>query len=297
VFASAGERRKFPTAIKMVSDYDTLKAMLHQERKHYHIDSPSVSHHVSVDMTSRSKIRDWFEKICTFCQYKDEALLVEIAMNCLDRFILTLQGSYCCRDQCEYQLAAVSCLYLAVKVHAREALSAENMATISRGTYTVEQIEEMERRILSALHWHINPPTTSCFVREYVNILMARLQLSEQDQERLEAVLNLIQKQIRTASDDCSLMGLPSSTIALAALMNAITTLEVGKKDFSMPLSIIHNLVAQSSPNLQLTTKQDRLYSSILLDSSLGAKPMGGKRCQGEISPRSCTTIAATSSV
>jgi Cyclin, N-terminal domain len=279
---------------KMMSDFDTLQAMLRQERTYYRTDFRPVS---PVDTDSRSKIRDWFESICTFCQYKDEVLLVEIAMNCLDRFVLTSEGSYCCSDQCEYQLAAVSCLYMAVKVHAGEALSSQNMATISRGTYTVEQIEGMERRILSALHWRINPPTTLCFVREYVNILLAGLQLLDQDQVRLEGALTLIQKQIQAASNDCSLMGLSSSTIALAALMKAIFTLHFGKKDLSLPLSIIHKLVAQSSPNELLTTAQDRLYPSRLMDSPVCLKPTEMQRCQGETSPRSCASIATSSAV
>ena len=284
-----------------MSDFDTLQAMLLQERTHYRVEATSTA----TDVSNRSKIRNWFVQICTFCQFNDIASLVDIAMNCLDRFVLTPQGSFCCHDQREYQRAAVSCLYTAIKVHAAEALSAQNMATISRGTYTVQQIEEMEYQILTALHWRVNPPTTFCFVREYVQILIAsKGQLSDRDQECLEAVLVLIEKQIQAASQDNRLIGLPSSTIALAAVMNAATASDVGKA-LSVPLSIMDDLVAQSnggtdalSPHhIQLTTAQDRLYPSLRMMDAIPPKSLPKQRCHGELSPRSSVFLTTNSSL
>jgi len=58
-----------------------------------------------------------------------------------------------------YQLLAVPALYIAIKINGEVKLSAGKLAAISRGTYSMENIEAMERTILHCLSWRVCAPT------------------------------------------------------------------------------------------------------------------------------------------
>jgi hypothetical protein len=270
-----------------------------------------------MDVSCRTKMCTWFEQICTFCHYDDESesSLVEIAMNYLDRFIGTKGGSMALLDRYCYQLAAITCLYIAIKIHASSAMSIENMAVISRGTYTVHQIEDMEGHVLSALQWRVNPPTTSSFVDSFVQLLLTGVELSQQESEHLKFILDLTQQQIKLATIDYSLITTPSSIIAYAALMNAFAMAEV--RGLSMPLYAIRGLLAESynldldsldhrnvlaetQEVLYIATRKNTKSMTSIMASRLSAENLQEHKssfvreegCPGEISPRSSTAIA-----
>ena len=62
----------------------------------------------------------WCCEIADFCKYKRET--VAIAMNCLDRFMSTPVGHQILLDRNAYQLASMTALYSAVKIHEQEAM-------------------------------------------------------------------------------------------------------------------------------------------------------------------------------
>lgn len=72
----------------------------------------------------------------------------------------------------KFQLLAVTCLYTAIKLHGeiesvdgeRRIINIETFVELSCGAFQVELIEQMERCLLFALHWHLNPPTPLRFV-------------------------------------------------------------------------------------------------------------------------------------
>ena len=81
----------------------------------------------------------------------------------------------------EFQLVAVTSLYLAIKLHgetdavegAPRKLRINAFVELSRGMFTIETLETMERAILSNLEWNVNPPTTVCFVASLLRLLPA----------------------------------------------------------------------------------------------------------------------------
>jgi hypothetical protein len=79
----------------------------------------------------------------------------------------------------EFQLVAVTCLYLAIKLHGetdvvdgpRRKLKINAFVELSRGLFTVETLEAKEREILEMLEWKVNPPTTVRIVATLLHLL------------------------------------------------------------------------------------------------------------------------------
>jgi hypothetical protein len=84
-------------------------------------------------------------------------------MSYLDRFMATslsddnsvAKRALGCHD--EYQLAAVTCLFIAMKLRGGLHIGADTVSTnICNGMYEKEEIEVMELEILHSLSWRLN---------------------------------------------------------------------------------------------------------------------------------------------
>jgi hypothetical protein len=221
---------------------DTLQVLLDQERKYYRIvdyfphqvktvkglqDQYPTQKFDTIDLTCRTKMIAWYEQICSFCQYDnaDTTIILENAVNYLDRYIVTSKGSIALLDRNYYQCTAITCLYIAMKVHASSAISASDMSQITRNAYTTEQIEDMECHILKELEWRVNPPTASIFVSEFVKALIESIQLHVDEASTImliTSVNDLIRKQTSSAISNEKFVTIPSSIIAYSSLFNAL---------------------------------------------------------------------------
>jgi Cyclin, N-terminal domain/Cyclin, C-terminal domain len=105
--------------------------------------------------------------------------VVSIALNYLDRtvaqYAIAPDGPLPKR---QYQLLAVTSLYLAIKLHGevdtadgvRRKLKIDAFYQLSRNQFEVETIEETERYILTGLKWNVNPPTALRFIAAYLSL-------------------------------------------------------------------------------------------------------------------------------
>ena len=264
---------------------ETLKAMLAQEgenytKKDFHSFQKKAMMDVQsqypaqkldpIDSSCRTKMCAWFHQICNFCLYDDDetVLIIENAMNYVDRYVVTPKGSVALLDRNYYQGMAITCLYMATKIHASAAISASDMSQITRRVYTTEQIEEMECHILTALNWRVNPPTISVFVSEFMKLLIAHLHqsqiISDTDDtlivSLLRTVKELIHTQTITAISDGKFITVPPSIIAYTAMLNAVQLL-VPMHEFHEPFRAIQALV--------LANVQDRYDTKTTVTSLL----------------------------
>jgi hypothetical protein len=188
-----------------------------------------------IDSSCRTKMCAWFQQICNFCQYDEDetSVIIENAMNYMDRYVVTPKGSIALLDRNYYQGMAITCLYMATKIHASAAISAADMSQITRFVYTTEQIEEMEYHILQALQWRVNPPMVSVFVSEFMKMLIAMLQKSQivsgtddaSIVSLLQTVKDLVHTQTLATFSDEKFMTVPASIIAYTAIVNAVQLL------------------------------------------------------------------------
>jgi hypothetical protein len=87
-------------------------------------------------------------------------------------------------DSRTYQLAAMTSLYLAIKLHTdntrsepggfrrKQQFRLESFVELSRGQFDAEDISEMEEIMLETIEWRVHPPTPMLFVSFMLTTLM-----------------------------------------------------------------------------------------------------------------------------
>lgn len=203
---------------------------------------------VPVDEDCRFKMAEWYYKVVDLCKFSRET--VAVAMSYLDRYISTEAGRPALDDYTVYQLAGMTCLYTAIKIHEPEAITP---AQLSSGTYTNEQVTDMELLILAAIRWHMNPPVALSFINNFLALLPSVMSKSDRD-----AVYELAKFQTELAVIEYSLITVDASTVAFAAILNALETIEC-----TGSMKIMNMLAKFSTIDLYsslVTETQDKLY-------------------------------------
>ncbi|CAB9510896.1 diatom-specific cyclin [Seminavis robusta] len=176
-----------------------------------------------VTIACREKMIQWCYKVVDFCNFNRET--VAIAISIMDRFMATGPGQQVARDRSQFQLVAMTSLYTAVKIHEPEVMSAELVSQLSRGAHTEDEIEDMERTILQALTWQVNPPTALSFVREFLKLLPPAVIVVNGEDVKM-TIYEMCKFQSELAVADASLISIPASTVAFCSFINALESLQ-----------------------------------------------------------------------
>ena len=238
---------------------------------------PTPSVNGSVDVDCRATMCEWCFQIVDHCQFQRES--VSIAMNLLDRFLSSdPMGESILRDRGLYQLAAMACLYTTVKIHEPLAISSANMAGLSKGVYTKEQIETMESTVLRTIQWRIHPATPMTFCHYMCELLSpARSLLSTDstvkeiagqigglDDVTRETLIELSKMQTELAVREFDLCLGEASSIAFAAIMNAIHSMDLPVRVQKQVEFILMLATGIDSQSCRMEDLQVRLYQSIV---------------------------------
>eukprot|EP00934_Nitzschia_sp_Nitz4_P005898 Nitzschia sp. Nitz4//scaffold5_size260463//225655//226638//NITZ4_001021-RA/size260463-processed-gene-0.403-mRNA-1//-1//CDS//3329555457//5888//frame0 len=275
-----GQAQSLPAAQRSVENatdiLGTVRAMRMQEETKYRIENYFIKQRLNggtdsmeidlsnvdskdlpVDPECRFRMSEWCFQIVDFCSFKRET--VAIAMSCLDRFVASPSGRDAYLDRSKFQLASMVALYSAVKIHEHEAMDPGLMATLSRGAFTAPQIEEMEARILSAIEFRVNPPTSLAFCNHFLDLIPSHVV----DFQSRDTVMELAKFQTEIAVSDVDLMCAKPSTVALAALMNSFDSLDM---DVALQQHILGVLSAATHVDIQNPLFRDiriRLYECL----------------------------------
>lgn len=177
---------------------------------------------IETSIQNRSKMVTWCYNVMDACGNDRET--VDIAMSYFDRFMNTTIGqTMCLHDADTFQLACMTCLYIAIKIHEPAAMSPTSFSQLSNGFYTSNQIEQMEQQILHAIQWRVNPPTSLAFVRNLLNLIPRRY-LNDLWKSQ---VYELTKIQIEMAINDYQFVPIKASSIAFASIVNACETLNI----------------------------------------------------------------------
>jgi hypothetical protein len=178
-------------ALKEEMATEELQTMLHQESNRYdnrfdYLSIPSSSQDHSQAPSSNERVSEgWRRKICEWSfevvdHFGFDREVVSIALDYLDRVVsLKTRPSGEAMHRRDFQLIAVTCLYLAIKVHGetdtfdgpRRKLKIHAFVELSRGLFSVETLEAKEREILEMLEWKVNPPTTVRIVATVLRLM------------------------------------------------------------------------------------------------------------------------------
>ena len=95
----------------------------------------------TINETWREKICEWSYQVIDHFDYSREVVM--ISMNLLDRYL-----AHQSVNKKVFQLAAMTCLFIAIKLNEPEKLTMSSMIELSRGYFRVDQMAAMEISIL-----------------------------------------------------------------------------------------------------------------------------------------------------
>jgi hypothetical protein len=272
--------------------YETIQVMRRQEEMlytvpdYFNLSSLDAFSSPPADVSCRFFMAQWCYQIVDHCHFKRETAAV--AMNYLDRFLSSHDGqTYVLPDRQQFQLAAMSCLYTAVKIHEHEAVTPRLIANLSNGVHSTTDVEAMEVRILTALTWAVNPPTSSAFCHQFMELLPS----SDLSESSLRATsIDLAHFQTELAVCDYSLVTCRTSWIALSALLNAMESLMDGER-YAYVEAVLCQAVGIDMTNAsvvqQLQDIRIRLYEAIA-DESDGSGSSSGAAALAPSPSASC---------
>ncbi len=182
-------------------------------------------------LLEREQHGEWRGKICEWCyrvvdHYQYDREVVSIAMDYFDRFLVTQQeqNNVDSNDEMsslpsrKYQLAAMTSLYIAIKLHAevgvdscdmicseeehclesehvrpyrKTSLKLQSYVDLSRGQFTTTDVLHMEQKLLACLNWRVNPVSPMCFVSYMVRLFSPQCANYHQ-QKKNEIVLHVL---------------------------------------------------------------------------------------------------------
>jgi hypothetical protein len=223
----SSEEESFPLASNLSVDEITerLHVMQHQESTNYKcIDYIKGGDH-AIDRESRVKMCEWCYQVTDFCKFRRDT--VAISMAYLDRFLskTTPSAKRALDSKKHYQLAAMVCLYIALKLHEPLAMDTALLSSISQGCYSESDIEMMEQDILTALGWRLNGPTTHDFVSHLIALLPSSDNIFG---ESIASTLSDFSRfQVELAVSDYDLSMQKPSVVALAAILNSAEGVDI----------------------------------------------------------------------
>jgi Cyclin, N-terminal domain/Cyclin, C-terminal domain len=118
-----------------------------------------------VDATWRQRIVEWMFGVVDHCSLRrDSVAVASFYLDlCVERGVVT--------SRLEFQLAAMTALQLAIKLYDSTIVKLDSMIKLGRGLFTEEDVIAMESKMLSALKWQVHPPTSICFLRQFLRLL------------------------------------------------------------------------------------------------------------------------------
>lgn len=168
-----------------------------------------------VDEDCRVKMCEWCYQVVDFCKFRRET--VGIGMSYLDRFLCTHKGLEALCNRKQYQLAAMTALYIAIKLHEPLEMETSLLADLSRGCYTEMEFVGMEQTILSALAFRVNGPTALGFVQYYMALIPENVHPTV-----AALIMDYARYQTELAVSEQSFVAIKPSEVALAAVLNAM---------------------------------------------------------------------------
>lgn len=179
-----------------------------------------------IDKVCRDKMAQWCFTVIDYINFQRET--VSIAMSYLDRFL----ASDCCRAKkvllCrrEYQLAAMTTLFMAIKINEPVMIDVALLTDLSKGLYTPSDFQSMETDILFGLNWHVNGPTPQAFLLHFLSLLQTSASHFDDHSVApaidLHHIMQLATHQIELSTQEYQFMTQKPSVIATASILNSL---------------------------------------------------------------------------
>jgi len=238
----------------------------------------------SIDEVCRNKMCEWIFHVVDSTKLRRDT--AGQAMNILDRFLGTgsRRAWEVMRSRREFQLCAITTLYIAAKIGEPYLMDATTMSKLSRGMHTVKEITKMELDILTSLRWRVNCPSPYEIANHVLELLPASAGPAA------ERIYSHSQFQTELATGDYAFVPLHRSTIAIAAVFNSLGG--VDPEDFPIRdrTLFVQSIARQFDIDLEsplLAAVRERLLESFERSSGYQLRqtflPCGSNRSEGEV--------------
>lgn len=233
-----------------------------------------------IDEVCRTKMCDWCYQVVDYAMFQRET--VAISMNLLDRFLSS--GSARSRktiaSRKEYQLAAMTTLYMSIKLFETCSIDTKLLATLSRGCYEEADFTQMENDILFSLNWYLHCPTALSFLDHFISLVPDH----DDGRTQMKAVVKTYSKYlIERSVEDYELSMQKPSTIALAAISNSLKKISMvpslcDEKDCSQIIDSIESCVHFSINGSEVDNVAKKIFDlpSKTADVSKITQPLDG---------------------
>ncbi|KAL7467640.1 hypothetical protein ACHAXS_007881 [Conticribra weissflogii] len=279
---------------------DRLKTMRHQEKTLYNYRNYDPRHNPppppscspcdpsqphlpqTAPPTSPTLNSTWREKICHWSfnvidHFDLSREVVAISLSLFDRYLATL------RNRCNGStalLASLTTLHIAIKVHEVRKVKLTTLANLSRGQFGPRHIEEMEWKVLTALQWHVHPPTAMAFLSHL--LLLLPPQVNDASKEEIYALSRYITE---LSVCDAGFVEVSPSAVAFSAVLNTLEDRRYRrlisnsmKEQYLRAIAMHVGLRVEDAEVAGARPKLKRLLASSLgsVDGALGGDGIGG---------------------
>lgn len=264
-----------------------INTMLETEREYLcpdYLGSISPDEAGSIDEICRSKMAYWIYHVVDSTKLRRDT--AGQAMSILDRFLGTSsrRAWEVMRSRREFQLCAITALYIAAKIGEPYLMDAKTMSRLSRGMHTVEEITEMEIDVLCGLRWRVNCPSPYEMASHILELLPASAGPAA---ERIYSHSNF---QTELATFDPLFVPLYRSTIAIAAVLNSLGGVDPTDFPIRDRTLFVQSIAREFDLDLEsplLGAVRERLLESFEQSSGYQLKqtflPCGSIRSEGEV--------------
>jgi len=218
-----------------------------------------------VDADCRVKMCEWCYQVVDFCKFRRET--VGIGMSYVDRYMCSKKGKKALGDRKEYQLVAMTCLYIAIKLHEPLEMETSLLADLSRGCYTEMEFANMEKCILEAIEWRVSGPTPLAFVLHFISFLPDLISSSV-----VEAIFDYARYQTELAIGDHYFVKTKPSVVGMAALLNALEGMDTALVPDRIQQRLVASIVMYTNMDIEeverIQTRLSNILFSLLSDAN-----------------------------
>ncbi|KAL7508226.1 hypothetical protein ACHAXN_008530 [Cyclotella atomus] len=183
------------------------------------VNNSTLHTNLPINNSDRTKMCSWYYEMSNFLKISPST--ASRAMSYLDRFMACdsphAATARVMRD--EYQLVALTALFIAIKLFDRLNIMPCHVSYLSRGRYTSEEVIEMEIVILKSLEWRVTTATKLDYAELILDCILPKL--TAVDEETMDGMRDLTSLQIQLSDFYSVYSNSMQSMVALAATINA----------------------------------------------------------------------------
>lgn len=207
-----------------IDDLSHLDAMLAQEATLKFFKHFKTTNARSINKTWRNAMITWIQQVQKTLLLSPDT--VWLAMSFFDRYLRSDRGksSRILKDKLEFQLAAVTTFYTAVKIHEPVVLGVDVLVMLCRGIHTEADIINMELDILTALEWRVSCPTGMDFARAICDLIRDDYSMPSYI---AEDILGSCEKHMENAVADINFWCCKPSVLGISCVVSALAGSDV----------------------------------------------------------------------